>query len=127
MRLSVIHEDGITKYNLTTAYDNTLQAMAEIEGYEWLESQFGHQNCTPDHHCVKNASIRIEKARKQVDDHHLTPWMDATDSDRTIFVIYGSGGGNRWFVNGYGDVMLSGHHAGHDTMAKAKSLGFEVA
>lgn len=125
MRLSVICESR--EYNILTNFDNTIQAMAEIEGYGWLEKALHHDNCRPSHECVQQALEDIKRFQDDQARYKSTPgdeWLIKDPDDDIVAIIYGSGGWNRWQVFGSGRIQLSSLHSNRETNEKAKRLGF---
>lgn len=114
--------------NLITHYDDTLLAMAELEGEGWLDHQL---HTAPDReYDVPRAVAQV--TRRQQDAKDWTPDPEYPNDkppdlrDTVGDAIYGSGGWHRYFVRGTGDVIFSGMHASPENRKKAKELGFEV-
>jgi hypothetical protein len=125
--------------NLLTNFDDTLQAMAEIEGYDWLVKELRliekkkNNNNGDYYQCLAGALEYLKKIREDIEEE-TDPEEKKYSLDNfkdKIFVVYGSGGWNRWFVNGFGEVKYSKYHApaGVDNSAlfkKIEALGFEL-
>lgn len=94
--------------NLLTHKDETIAAMAEIEGPNWRRDS---ENDPPDEYNISGALRWLSKK---------------PDPEGLHFVIYGSGGYNRWFTMPNGDVKLSKGHAGEKDIERAQTLGFEI-
>ena len=113
-------EESGSRFNLLTNYEETLQAMAEIQGVAWLESQMRE---APADLNVKGALAQL----KMVAANGISPELN----DGILTTIYGAGGGLRWGVTFSGEVKFSGFHIasgsqGQDQLEKAKALGFKI-
>ena len=56
-------------------------------------------------------------------------WLKKIEDDRETFIVYGSGGINRYIVYANGDIALSEYHAKYPkekTIKKAIDLGFKI-
>jgi len=97
--------------NLRTHFQETMEAMAEIEGKAWLKTQ---ETAT---------ELGVCGARE---------YLEEADDESSPYTIYGDGGVNRWVVRPDGTVELSRHNAtrgGLDDagdIQKAKNLGFKI-
>lgn len=125
--------------NLLTNYDDTLLAMAEIEGEGWLDRQLrateDMQLTAPNmlkhirrkHEDVaeykKDLETETDPEEIKAIEHYLDIFGDLEDPVGDS--IYGSGGWNRYIVRGTGEVLFSRQHGGEDT-EKAKALGFNI-
>jgi len=113
--------------NLLTAYDETLLAMAEIEGYGWLSVELDPKHPWSERDSVRSALKGLqhhrdanEKAKREGRDWAVLPETESVEE------IYGAGGWNRWIVLLNGDVMLFGMHAPQEMRERAKALGFRI-
>ena len=138
MRLKLLYEN--VQRNLLTDYDDTLLAMAEIEGEGWLDRQL--RATESDQITVPNMLKHIRLRQQEIDEHEkdleaetdpeeiesIKHYLDIFGDHRDFMInsIYGGGGWNRWFVRANGEVVLSRHHASSESIARAKELGFEV-
>jgi len=97
--------------NLLTAFDETLGAMAEVEGNAWLQVQSQGRG-----YSVPEALHRIR-----------TVPLYGTNPDHYSCVIYSAGGMSRWIVTGNGTVTFSKWHC-HDrwTLRQVQELGFDL-
>lgn len=128
-----------TEMNLLTNYDDTLLAMAELEGEGWLNRQLHATEDTA--LCVPRALKYVRKKQQEISedeedlknetDPEEKEWLKrniekARESNVTGADIYGSGGYHRYFVRPDGTVTFSAGHATLENIAKAKALGFET-
>lgn len=122
MKLSLLNENTGSQYNLLTNHDDTLLAMAEVEGIDmfgryddrtastWLARQI--QEDTP------YSVIGMIKHLQKIGTGHNDGFPVGT--------VYGSGGGNRWYVYRDGSLMFSRGHASREAKDRARQLGFEI-
>ncbi len=108
-RLSLIYESAQYKYNLITNFDETLEAMAKLEGDHWLERVLEGKNET------FNDAIEALKEGPGMFD----------EPDDTVTSIYGDGGWNRYIVFFNGNVEYSKRH-GPAQADDARVLGFKM-
>lgn len=121
--------------NLLTNYDDTLLAMAELEGEGWLETQLNASKsdwltvpCAIDK--IRESQETIEEDRKALavaTDPKEINYLESMLEDAEEFLageIYGSGGGHRYFVRVTGEVVFSEMHGLDSCARKAKALGF---
>jgi hypothetical protein len=102
--------------NVLTDPDDTLLAMAELEGDSWLWSQL------------------YDSDRSEVRFYRALAWLrkvlaDADGEDRSdVFaVVYGDGGINRYYLYGNATIVFSrGHAMSHRAAERAAQLGFVV-
>ena len=139
-RIVARHLKQAQEMNLLTNYDDTLLAMAEIEGEGWLDQQL---RVTEDTQLsVPNMLKHIRKKHEDLAEHekdletetdpeeiesikhYLDIFGDLEDSVGDT--IYGSGGWNRYIVKGTGEVLFSRLHSGTEDIEKAKELGFKI-
>ena len=114
--------------NLLTAFDETMRAMAEIEGDWWLREKEEKPNMTNIAGVIKflqdTSSVRARKDGGEIADAE-----ERKEFFRKMyaFQVYGGGGSNRWYVYPNGDVAFSGHHNPDERVRqKARALGFYV-
>ena len=99
--------------NLLLHPDETRDAMAEIEGERWLEDQ----QQSVGQNMLTNT---LEGALR---------WLRGGENDSggsMGYIVYGSGGVNRWFVRPDGTVRFSMRH-GEKKAEDAAAAGFEIA
>jgi len=113
------------KRNLLSNLDETLLAMAKIEGDIWLLDQL---------ESIQNADIWLGTNPDDVP--RVLPietvgWAliecrreDEIDEDAIACIVYGAFGWNRWGVRYDGEVIFSRYHARRGDTEKAESLGF---
>lgn len=97
--------------NLLTHPEETIQAMAEIEGPEWLNQQ-----------------KRVEETLKNTGEYenNLINALERLKIGKKS-IIYGRGGGNRWHVAANGEVSFSEALAeSPNYLQKARNLGFKI-
>ncbi len=97
--------------NLRTYPEETIRAIAEIEGPGWMEIQQkiqeGKANPAQHPNSVPMALERLAQGERSV--------------------IYGAYGMNRWLIDTDGSVVFSKMHAASErSLAKARELGFEI-
>lgn len=126
------------KMNLLSNYDNTLLAMADIEGESWLNKQLSSTEDSPFTvlQILKHLRVRVEEIEENKKDLEIE-----TDPEEIAFLekniktwtneivgdaIYGKDGINRWFVRGNGEVVFSKMHSSPEDCKKAEELGFEI-
>ncbi len=111
--------------NILTHYQETLDAMAEIEGEGWKK----RQETTRSGHCLLDALDALQSFLAKNPSEKALKFWD--------FQVYGSGGGNRYLVRSDGSVEFSAGHAvelasetGHISKDKiikvVASLGFKI-
>lgn len=113
-------EGSGSRLNLLTNFEETLQAMAEIEGHGWLEMQ---KREAPHGQNINGALEQLKKWPDEASNPEL--------KDTILIVVNGSGGGLRWGVTHSGEVKFSGFHVasgsqGQEQLEKAKALGFNI-
>jgi|GEM_PF-6273526 len=129
---------GLGEMNLLTNYDDTMLAMAELEGEGWLDEQL---NATEsDELTVPNMLKYIKRAHRETEENKAELAV-ATDPDDIAYLkrmlnrletntvgdaIYGTGGWHRYMVRENGKVLYTVSH-GRTDAEKAKELGFEFA
>ncbi len=86
-----------------------LAAMAEIEGQSWADAQMAEWNT--DEYTVQNALKMIARLPEDAN---------------ICAIVYGRGGGNRYFISKNGDVAFSKGHANEKNIEVARGLGFEI-
>ena len=107
--------------NILTHYQETLDAMTEIEGEKWKARQ--EEEKWTHGRGLKDALVALEKYKPK--------------GSAYSFIIYGEGGENRWIVRADGSVEFSGMHASHlagkkvfgdkeKVISKALTLGFKI-
>ena len=94
--------------NLKTHPNETVAKMIEIEGQDWLEHQKNWSSNT------LSGSIAWLKGERNND-----------TGGGNYYIIYGSEGMNRYYVNEDGRVRFSRSHASLEDIALAESLGFQ--
>jgi len=107
-------KEKVYPFNLLTNYEETLRAMAEVEGGSWLrdDQSIGQKEST-----TRGA---IEYAEELLKKEQAKP--EVTD---VIYTIYGNGGVSRWKLMGNGEVWFSESH--HPEKAKkAEERGFKI-
>lgn len=100
-------------YNLLTNFDETLRAMAEVEGHEdWFKTSQS-----------SSGTGSVRQALEQ-----LKEWGDPKDQEESnaLVDIYGSLGSNRWMVMRNGEVRFSRFHANLEKIQKAEEMGFKI-
>ncbi|OGM98329.1 MAG: hypothetical protein A2915_04460 [Candidatus Yanofskybacteria bacterium RIFCSPLOWO2_01_FULL_41_34] len=93
--------------NLKTHPDETMAAMIEIEGPDWIEHQ-------------KNWSSNTLSG--------AIAWLRGegeNDTGGSSYIVHGLGGMNRYYVDEDGSVRFSRSHASPKDIALAESLGFQ--
>lgn len=112
--INIESKEEVYPFNLLTNYEETLKAMAEVEGGSWLRDDQGSSQ--------KESTTRgaIEHVKELLEKEHAKP--EETD---VIYTIYGNGGVSRWMLMGNGDVLFSEFH--HSEKAKkAEEKGFKI-
>jgi len=107
-------KEKVYPFNLLTNYEETLKAIAEVEGGSWLRiDQEGKNKENSTRDAVEHAKelLEIEKA-------NLEPTA-------VIYDIYGNGGVSRWKLMGNGEVWFSEFHD-LDKAKKAEERGFKI-
>jgi hypothetical protein len=105
-------------YNLLTNFDDTVEAMTQVEGESWINIDKRKRDTGKD---LGNTVFgAVEKFHKM-----------AIPGDNSGFVydIYGSGGVSRWMVRADGSVEFSAHHdqvEPREKTQKARALGFKI-
>lgn len=97
--------------NLLTNFNETLEAIASIEGPRWLAEQLeGDRERYP-----KNIAAAMEK-------------LNGTKKMYTEFIVEGAGGINRWLVKSDGSVVYlqSTKAGGPEKAERARALGFSI-
>ena len=126
--------------NLLKNYDDTLLAMAELEGEGWLNDQL--TALETDQLTVPHAIKLVKKHHKEIEEvrqdleketdpeeiESLQQYLKSLEQEKRVIgdAIYGSGGWHRYFMYSDGEVVFSGMHAVEDMRSKAKELGFEI-
>ena len=123
--------------NLITNYDDTLLAMAELEGPGWLEGALRDT----DEQSVNFALKQIERVNREIAEYtkdleteiypeevaflkrEIKHLQESTVSNVTI---YGAGGDHRYFVKADGEVVYSAGHSTRADVQNAKDLGFSL-
>ncbi len=111
--------------NLLTDRQSTLNAMAEIEGEDWLAGEV--EDREPNCNLAEVDAVLADG-----------PLFDDGEPASGVAVIYGVGGGNRWIVDGDGGVRFSalnaqtyhirlGLHTREDVLAHVRGLGFRAS
>jgi hypothetical protein len=123
--------------NLLTNYDDTMLAMAELEGEGWLNRQLSATE--DDQLTVPNMLKYIRRKQKDVEED-MAELATATDPKTIAYLermlarwetdtvgdsIYGAGGWHRYIVQADGKDLYSAHH-GRTDADKAAELGFEM-
>jgi len=90
-----------------TAFDETLRAMAEVEGKAWLQVQ------------SQGRGYAVSEALHWI----RTVPLYGTNPDHYSCVIYGAGGMNRWIVTGNGQQR---HCHDRRTLRQAQELEFDL-
>jgi hypothetical protein len=100
--------------NLLTNLEETVRAIAEVEGPSWVHMQeSGEQNV--------DAALEAIRYRMSVGP------AEYDDPNPIAYTIYGSGGMNRWYVFLDGTVKFSRSHAqSEEHIARAEGFGFEI-
>ncbi len=116
MENSLESRENIKEFNLLTNFEETINAMAEVEGQDWL---LADQNDPDQSRCIGGAVEYLHKLHSEgLTDEYLRENPVVTD-------IYGVGGYSRWFIMLNGEVRFSQHH--HPEKAKkAEALGFKL-
>lgn len=104
------NREKISERNLLTNYEETVDAIAEIEGQSWKEGQ---------NRDGKTTLSALKKLQSLVPDPDRDLGMD-------VFTIYGMGGFNRYFVYPDGRIAFSDYQARRGDSDKARALGFKV-
>lgn len=103
--------------NLRTHYNETLGAMATLEGPSWLRLQQGGGEQT--------MASAVEAIQRRTKDEFKDD--DEDDHSPIVHVIYGDAGVDRFMVRLDGTVEFSGRHASSpERLAQAKTLGFRI-
>lgn len=125
------------KMNLLTNFDNTLQAMGEIEGYGWMLREIEEQEAfkktgKTTQQSIAGAMEFLDNVRKRIEEE-----TDAEEKKylqeslpHHNYVVYGAGGWNRWFVDWQGNVYFSKYHAvqvnTEKVFQKVRAFGFGI-
>ena len=112
--------------NLLTSYDDTLLAMAEIEGESWLNRQFEQSGEYSTLGALKEIQRRQQEFKEWQPDPEYPDGKPLDLNDTITTVVYGAGGWNRYVVRGTGEVMLSRGHASPADIKLAEQLGFRT-
>jgi len=125
------------KMNLLTNFDDTLQAMGEIEGYRWLKEQIDDWEAAKKTGKMTELYVSgvlkfLDQMKKKIEeekDEEEKKYLQEHLQDYGC-VIYGDGGWNRWFVDGKGNVRFSKYNATalnkEKLLEKVQALGFEI-
>ena len=97
--------------NLLTHFDETVEALASIEGPRWLADQFENDR----ERYPKNIAAAMEK-------------LSGTKKMYAEFIVEGAGGINRWLVRPDGSVVYlqSTKAGGPEKAERARVLGFSI-
>ena len=108
-------KEKLLQRNLFTNFEETIKAIAKIEGQAWLEIQENKKL----EQTIKKALLDRDK-NIEIDE----------EKNPVAYEIYGRGGDNRWFVKKDGTVELSKLHVTgidrKDVIKKAQELGFDM-
>jgi hypothetical protein len=99
-------------YNLLTNYNDTIEAMAEVEGQAWLN---GDQN-SKNNNTTQGAVEHINKTVSQ---------SSLVEDDDPVYVVYGNAGVSRWIIKANGEVWFSEFHD-PEKAKKAAQKGFNL-
>lgn len=101
--------------NLLTNEEAALQAIADMEGEDFVIYNLCYQEQSP--YSIPRA-IRVLAENNP---GHIRSF----DAVVTVSEIYGNGGFNRYFVRKNGDVLFSVPHSNRKSREKAERLGFK--
>jgi hypothetical protein len=111
-QLPIEQKEQMPARNLKTHPEETIKAMAEVEGPAWFQIQIAAQEGKLN---ASERAISIQQALENLEKGKRT-------------TIYGAGGKNRWFVAPDGKVSFVGMNAcSEQHLEKARELGFEIA
>ena len=136
-RLITEDPDVPNRMNLLTNYDDTMLAMAELEGEWWFNRQL--EATEDDELTVPNMLKHIRRTQQEAKENmeelatatdpetiaYLKRMLDGWETDTVGGTIYGAGGWHRYMVQADGKVLYSGMH-GREDAPKAEELGFEI-
>jgi hypothetical protein len=110
-----------SKFNLLTNYEETVRAMAEIEGEAWLS---GDQESKKTDLTTRGA-IEHLKRLAGVDAEFRADGIEPEEYDSAVYSVYGNGGWSRWMIMRDGEVRFSKFHD-PDKAKKAEAVGFRI-
>jgi len=102
-----------SKFNLLTNYEETIRAMAEVEGESWWN---GDQKSKKMDYTTRGAVEHLKK---------LAERKTEVEKDVVVFSVYGTGGVSRWMIMSDGEVRFSRFHD-PEKAKEAEKKGFKI-
>ena len=109
------------KFNLLTNYEETIRAMAEVEGEAWFNKD---QNSKKTDYTTRGA-IEHLKRLAAFDEELRSEGKEPEESGNAVYSVYGNGGWNRWMIMRNGEVKFSRFH-NPQRAGEAEAKGFEI-
>lgn len=116
--------------NLLDDAVETVGAMAQVEGPQWMTEQDAVQERLDEDRV--SDPVAVEEIAHNTLAGALAHVLELDTPDlagdpHKVYTIYGRGGLNRWYVYSDGSVKFSESHAqSHEHIGTARQLGFEI-
>jgi len=110
-----------SKFNLLTNYEETIRALAEVEGEAWFNGDQKKKNIEN----TTRGALEHLKRLAALDEELRSEGGEPEESENAIYSVYGDGGWNRWMIMRNGEVRFSRFH-NPEKSGEVETRGFKI-